>query len=93
MESFSFWVQFGVAGVCLFGLAMAVWRSIGWTANEIVKPGFNRGLKLVDSLEEVGRGIVSGLQGLDQKVERIERKQEEHFQVCRSGGTIPPPKG
>lgn len=87
--SISFWIQFGVAGVCLFCLGAAVWKVIAWLAANIVKPAFDRGLKLVDSLEEVFREFLAAIRGVDDRLDRIERKQDQHFDVCRGSGTAP----
>jgi len=92
-SSVSFWVQFGVAGLCLFALGGAVWKSVVWLANEIVKPAFGRGLKLLDALEEVFREILGALRGLGVQVDRIERKQDEHLEICSRSAGIAPPKG
>jgi hypothetical protein len=91
METFlEFVKQNGLAAGCLIVLAVAVWRSLVWFARELAKPLFDRLMRFVDTAESLLRQQSQDITAIHQKVDRIEHKQDEHFQVCSRAVPVAP---
>ena len=74
--------QNGLAAGFLTMLSVAVWRSLVWFAQELAKPLFDRLMRFVDTAEALLRQQSQDITAIHHKVDRIEHKQDEHFQVC-----------
>jgi hypothetical protein len=72
----------GLAAGCLLVLAVASWRGLAWFARELAKPLFDRLMRFVDTAEALLRQQSQDITAIHHKVDRIEHKQDEHFQVC-----------
>lgn len=74
--------QNGFAAGCLAVLAIAIWRTSVWLGKEIIKPLFDRLMRFIDVAERVLCQQAADITAIRTDVQRIQLKQEEHFQIC-----------